>query len=785
MINSLVLSFGNPIPLTTSIPSLMPSSTPKFGSSISSIMPTTISFVQSPNPTLDPSLKPFVSKFPIVIPSSTSPSLVPSSVPSSISLTSFTFIGCYADTSLVRAMTNEVSIVSSIHECYSIAAAKFYRYFALQNGNQCWANNNFTSATQFGKCDVSGVVSHGQLKYCHCNIPCTASGTGYCGGGWANQVYAITPQYSNNIITSSLATSSILDSISPNVPNLFANTICTYTEVEATANCPENEKSCKVTIASNCFISETMIITDIMMCLFFFLFVIVDFIAQTQIASKIDIKSHTIEDYSVVVNDPNDDANRWNEINQDYNSNKGHISSKEDIRLWNKHHNTKPDDPNSWCKFFGKFGSGHGDEPIVRYITVTRRNKHIFKILYEIKSLKEKLKCFTDSSETKENKSVIIADSANSFFATAADLYQGNSSTCKLQVLVCMFSFFQMEMGLFLKPSTEKDINHRLRRLEADLLNRCDDECPVDRVYVTFEKERWQKLALKSLDVPYWISVLNVKCDACYNQTKRIFRDTNVVYVTQSEDPDAILWSNTQVQNLNKYAYFALNVPIIVAILTGCYFAIEKVQNYGIFKTGGGTPILLTIFDISLPFIFRCITNLEYKDSETIRQKVIHRRLFYSKLLVLIVFPYVITSWDEFLTSAKHNEIRNTQFFTLLVTPLFYLCDISGFVKRHILGHILFSDNQDNYNEMWSGQEWSLAERYVEAAKTVCIILSYSFILPESLLIGILAFIVQYLVDRFCLMKRWKKQARLGKSICQVFPKEVLLAITFHMYATR
>ena len=117
---------------------------------------------------------------------------------------------------------------------------------------------------------------------------------------------------------------------------------------------------------------------------------------------------------------------------------------------------------------------------------------------------------------------------------------------------------------------------------------------------------------------------------------------------------------------------------------------------------------------------------------------MIHRRLFYSKLLVLIVFPYVITSWDEFLTSAKHDEIRNTQFFTLLVTPLFYLCDISGFVKRHI-----------------------------------------------SLLIGILAFIVQYLVDRFCLMKRWKKQARLGKSICQVFPKEVLLAITFHMYATR
>ena len=107
----------------------------------------------------------------------------------------YSYIGCYADASLStskRAMTNKLSgSVPSVSACYVLATIHNYKYFALQNGQECWGNNNLTSATRFGQCGVPGVPTKGQLKDCYCNILCGGGvGPEYCGGGWANQVYA-------------------------------------------------------------------------------------------------------------------------------------------------------------------------------------------------------------------------------------------------------------------------------------------------------------------------------------------------------------------------------------------------------------------------------------------------------------------------------------------------------------------------------------------------------------------------------------------------------------------
>ncbi|KXZ45929.1 hypothetical protein GPECTOR_49g513 [Gonium pectorale] len=57
------------------------------------------------------------------------------------------------------------------HEyCRSLAAARFFRYFALQHQDQCWGTN-----------DISAYLGR-SVPLSHCSLPCPANGTQYCGG---------------------------------------------------------------------------------------------------------------------------------------------------------------------------------------------------------------------------------------------------------------------------------------------------------------------------------------------------------------------------------------------------------------------------------------------------------------------------------------------------------------------------------------------------------------------------------------------------------------------------
>ena len=93
--------------------------------------------------------------------------------------------------------------------------------------------------------------------------------------------------------------------------------------------------------------------------------------------------------------------------------------------------------------------------------------------------------------------------------------------------------------------------------------------------------------------------------------------------------------------------------------------------------------------------------------------------------------------------------------------------------------------NQKEYNEIWEGMNWTLAERYVEAAKTLCIIVFSTFVLPQSLFIGAISYILILFLDRYSLLRKWKQLPKLGLAVCKVFRKEIMTAIAIHMYATR
>jgi hypothetical protein len=86
-----------------------------------------------------------------------------------------------------------------------------------------------------------------------------------------------------------------------------------------------------------------------------------------------------------------------------------------------------------------------------------------------------------------------------------------------------------------------------------------------------------------------------------------------------------------------------------------------------------------------------------------------------------------------------------------------------GHLKRHFLGPR--AATQDAMNLNFQGTEYELAERYTDMTKILFLCLWYSSIFPSSFYLCAFSLGIKYFVDKFCLMRTWKKAPQLGTKI--------------------
>ena len=130
-------------------------------------------------------------------------------------IVAYKYLGCYGDRGFPgRSMAFKIGFdIHSISQCYSLALANNYLYFSLQNGQECWASNNYTQAVIYHQC---GSTCTGTLQYCSCSLKCMNLGPDICGGGWANDLYVI--DYKLLIPTPASLSTYIPLTLSSNVP---------------------------------------------------------------------------------------------------------------------------------------------------------------------------------------------------------------------------------------------------------------------------------------------------------------------------------------------------------------------------------------------------------------------------------------------------------------------------------------------------------------------------------------------------------------------------------------
>jgi hypothetical protein len=123
----------------------------------------------------------------------------------------------------------------------------------------------------------------------------------------------------------------------------------------------------------------------------------------------------------------------------------------------------------------------------------------------------------------------------------------------------------------------------------------------------------------------------------------------------------------------------------------------------------------------------------------------------------------IITPFTSTLSSATGGLIDQiyAQFFAEIVTTtVIQLVDVYGHFQRHFLAPR--AATQDSMNVLMQGTEVELAERYTNMTKMLFLTLWYCAIFPSSFFMCSVAMLVNYFLDRFSLMRTWKRPSLLG-----------------------
>jgi hypothetical protein len=398
------------------------------------------------------------------------------------------------------------------------------------------------------------------------------------------------------------------------------------------------------------------------------------------------------------------------------------------------------DNPDEWYEFFSRFGS-------VRYISIIRRNDEIIEKLFEKHKCLHKIETVQHILEEQNEKNEVnnLQDHSkyNQMWLKRLDKLHRNLT----------------------------DLNNELAQLYLKSYKVC-------RVFVTYEYEEHQRLALANLEVPDLYAKFDLKD---LSNAKALFRRSSVLNVVEPQEPDNIMWGHLSYEYNNlKFLRYILSYALCIGALVGVWYAIRNASELN-------NPTLLgfviAVFDSLLPVFFEMFTDICLPVSASQKESILQLRLFFARLLLSTLFPYFQTNWNGVLRSKFIQQIITIQISACFISPFITFLDIGNVVRRNIFASCQ-SETQEEYNLKFSGSEWSLAEKYTGIAKVLFVSLYYATLVPFSLLLAALAFLFMFGIDRYLLLRKWKVAPMFDESVAVRLRQQAILAVAAHMFVT-
>eukprot|EP01039_Chlorochromonas_danica_P007077 gene7080-7827_t len=325
------------------------------------------------------------------------------------------------------------------------------------------------------------------------------------------------------------------------------------------------------------------------------------------------------------------------------------------------------------------------------------------------------------------------------------------------------------------------DQHHRIHyhKEQVEKYSRLVDELsrksyPVCRVYASFEHEEHQRLCIKETEVPDIYAMLDIR--PTWYRDRSVFRSTSILNIIEPPEPDNVIWRNLGISWRRRFVRRIYSVLGTMALYVLTYYIVEYTRQI----SPGFLAVVIGVIDSLLPYGFQCLVDISLPVSEGLRQSSLQLRLFAGRFLLSTILPYVQSQWNKVLTPYFIRQIIVIQVSACFTAPLVALLDIPGRVNQFFFSR--FADTQEEMNWTWSGTEWSLAEKYTGISKVIVVSLFYTLLVPYSLFLCVPAFLLYFMVDRYLLLRRWKRMPMLDQKVALRLRQQAILAVAAHMY---
>jgi hypothetical protein len=559
---------------------------------------------------------------------------------------------------------------------------------------------------------------------------------------------------------------------SPYLPDhsniLSISASCTYVNVTATINCPNDQLQCIQVYSPNCELPYSAAAADLAMCVIFAIAILFSRFVERNIETRLDDAVQTATDYSVIVENP--PANE--------------------------------DNPMTWYTYFSKYGD-------VQYITILRQNANIIELLEQkyfvkksIQSLKQRLMTpisDTTSSHTPTVDQIqhyelkiqhlekklahieshienAIDDSASHFHLPFHSGKSSNNNDNENNNIAAEAIPNPQTVPLISSSLSDKTSSKgHIYLPHIPLLH--NERYPVCKVFVTFEKEFDQKRCLNALERPDIEAYLNIT----NRDNEDCLINGTILNVKEPLEPDNIIWKYLISPKLqHNYRMMSFVFIFYIGFLVIMFYLLDILRKFNVYIYA----IVIGLVDSSLPTVFDYLAEWTCPLSESSKQNLLQILLFVARLFISRVIPYTQVQWNQVLTSPFLYQILVVQATACFVSTLIDLSDIVPIFWRQILAPLV-SSSQEEYLVMWmQSADWSIASKYTDISKVLFVSLFYALLTPISIFMMMASFFFIFFADNYLLLRRWKVPSMLDSKIASRLRQQAVFSIAVHMYVT-
>jgi len=285
-------------------------------------------------------------------------------------------------------------------------------------------------------------------------------------------------------------------------------------------------------------------------------------------------------------------------------------------------------------------------------------------------------------------------------------------------------------------------------------------EYKVVKIYVTFKEAKEQRACLRTLQTGRFQSASDMEIS---KKSKVPRFEDEILDVAPAPEPEEIEWENLHIPRWKLTLEFGVGLIVYLPILGLLCLALNVIFERSALLAG----ICIAICNKLLPKLLNLYVRLGKYPTRSLREQSLVLKLIISQWTTTALVVWYITPEDEMLGQEYVTQIQAVLWADAIFTPFLSWLDINSTLKKYVWSRFA-TDLHDLKTNYFQGTSYLLAERYSNMIKTLFVSLFFLAINPGGLFISAVAFTVNYWVDKYCLLRLWKKKPRYDGSLTEI-----------------